>query len=192
MTTYTWEGYLQHFEQILSGEFTNELYEKADYKDYVRMNHSRMTRWLKSGDMNPELIQTIQQINAPQTWYLITEPWCGDAAHVTPFVALLAAKNQNIDLKIVLRDDNLTFMDQYLTNGGRSIPKLIVRDEQDNDIFNWGPRPHELSVIFADLKKNNAPFEVIHKTLQNWYNKNKGVDIQAELLEVFRESLVNR
>lgn len=184
MTTQTWEDYLQRFDQILSGEFTNEMYEKPAYKDYVRMNLSRITRWLKNGEMNAELVQAIEQINTPQTWYLITEPWCGDAAHSTPFIARFAALNPNINLQIVLRDENTDFIDQYLTNGGRSIPKLIVRDANENDLFVWGPRPEELSVIHAQLRAENQTFEVINKTLQNWYNQNKGVDIQNELLSL--------
>jgi hypothetical protein len=190
MKTQTWEDYLQLFEQILSGEFTNELYEKADYKDYVRMNLSRVNRWLKNGDMNADLVQAIEQINTPQTWFLITEPWCGDAAHSTPFIARFAALNRNITLKIVLRDENHDFIDQYLTNGGRSIPKLIIRDESDKDLCVWGPRPQTLSVIFAQLKAENQPFEVVNKTLQNWYNQNKGVDIQNELLALVRKDLL--
>ena len=182
MKTLTWEEYLQLFDQILSGEFTNELYQKADYRDYVRMNHSRVNRWLKSAILNEDLEQIIEKIDSPQTWFLITEPWCGDAAHSTPLIALVAALNKNITLKIVLRDDNHDFIDRYLTNGGRSIPKLIVRDENDKDIFIWGPRPKELGLIFTELKSENQPFDVINKTLQNWYNQNKGVDIQSELL----------
>lgn len=190
MTTQTWEDYLQHFDQILSGEFTNDMYEKADYKDYVRMNFSRVNRWLKNGEMNAELVQAVAQINTPQTWYLITEPWCGDAAHSTPFIARFAASNDKITLKIVLRDENHAFIDQYLTKGGRSIPKLIVRDENNKDIFVWGPRPDDLSVIYTEMKAENQPFDVINKTLQNWYNQNKGVDIQNELLALVQAATV--
>ena len=36
---------------------------------------------------------------------------------------------ENIELKIVLRDENEELMNEFLTNGSRSIPKLIVLDE---------------------------------------------------------------
>jgi hypothetical protein len=190
MKTQTWEAYLQFFDQILSKEFTNEMYENPAYLDFVKMNHSRVHRWLKNGELNEQLKTAAEQINVPQTWYLISEPWCGDAAHSTPFIARFAALNENITLKIVLRDENHDFIDQYLTNGGRSIPKLIVRDENENDLFVWGPRPADLGVIHAQLKAENQTFDVINKTLQNWYNQNKGVDIQNELLSLVQSTVV--
>lgn len=185
MKTLNWEQYLNLFEDILSGKFTNEIYEKPAYLDYVKMNFSRVNRWLKHAEIDDVLVANIKNIEAPQTWYLITEPWCGDAAHSTPFISKLAALNPAIELKIVLRDENLEFMDQYLTNGGRSIPKLVVRDINDSDLFDWGPRPAELKQIHAELKADNQPFEVINSTLQNWYNKNKGAAILNELGELF-------
>jgi hypothetical protein len=182
MKTMTWEEYLHLFDQILSGEFTDELYQKPDYRNYVKMNNSRLYRWLKNAELNPELITIIQKIDAPQYWYLITEPWCGDAAHSTPLIAMMAEQNPNISLKVVLRDANLEFMDQYLTNGGRSIPKLIARDSREKDLFVWGPRPAELQTIFLQLKAKNETFEVISRNLQQWYNQNKGEAVQREIM----------
>jgi len=180
----TWEAYLLRFEQILSREFTNEIYDKEAYRDYVKMNHSRMQRWLKTVQINPKLIESIQNIKEKQNWYLITEPWCGDAAHSVPFIHLMAQRNENISLKIVLRDENTDFIDQYLTNGGRSIPKLIIRSEAGEDLNVWGPRPKDLAAIHTQLKAEDASFDVINQTLQTWYNENKGRDIQDEFIQL--------
>ena len=37
----------------------------------------------------------------------------------------------NINLKVVLRDENPALMNQFLTNGSMSIPKLVVLDAND-------------------------------------------------------------
>lgn len=182
MTTLTWKEYIQRFEDILSGTFTNEIYAKEAYRDFVKMNNSRMNRWLKNAELKEELITNIRAINEKQNWYLITEPWCGDAAHSVPLIYLMSQINENMQLHIVLRDDNLEFIDQYLTNGGRSIPKLVARNGNGEDIFVWGPRPKDLAVIHAKLKAENADFDTINQTLQTWYNHNKGVDIQQEFV----------
>ena len=34
-----------------------------------------------------------------------------------------------VDLRIILRDENTELMDEFLTNGGRSIPKLVRLNE---------------------------------------------------------------
>jgi hypothetical protein len=184
MKTHTWEEYLQLFEDILSGEFTNDLYTKDAYRDYVKMNFSRMNRWLKNTEIILELKSKIEAIQEKQNWYLITEPWCGDAAHSVPFIYMMSKLNINIELNIVLRDDNHDFIDQYLTNGGRSIPKLVARNDKNEDLFVWGPRPKDLAVIHAKLKADNADFDTINQTLQQWYNLNKGVDIQEEFVGI--------
>lgn len=184
MTTLTWEAYLQRFEDILSGAFTNEVYAKEAYHDYVKMNYSRMNRWLKNTQIEHELSEKISSISEKQHWYLISEPWCGDAAHSVPLIYLMSTLNKNINLHLVLRDENPEFIDQYLTNGGRSIPKLVVRAEDESDLFVWGPRPKELAVIHAKLKADNADFDTINQTLQQWYNQNKGIDIQQEFVEI--------
>jgi hypothetical protein len=184
MTTLTWEAYIQRFEDILSGTFTNEIYAKDAYRDYVKMNQSRMNRWLKNAEITTELKSKIEAIQEEQNWYLITEPWCGDAAHSVPLIYMMSQLNHNIKLHLVLRDDNHPFIDQYLTNGGRSIPKLVARNADGEDIFVWGPRPKDLAVIHAKLKADNADFDTINQTLQTWYNQNKGVDIQQEFVGI--------
>lgn len=184
MTTLTWEEYIQRFEDILSGTFTNELYAKEAYRDYVKMNFSRMNRWLKNIEINADLKNKLSSIGETQDWYLITEPWCGDAAHSVPLIYLMSQLNNNIHLHLVLRDDNHDFIDQYLTNGGRSIPKLVARNGNGEDIFVWGPRPKDLALIHAKLKAENADFDTINQTLQTWYNHNKGADIQEEFNEI--------
>ena len=118
---------------------------------------------------------------------MITESWCGDSAQNLPVVAKLAALNSNIDFKIVLRDSNLEFMDLYLTNGGRSIPKLIAFDKNNDELFNWGPRPAEAQKLFSDLKKDGMEVSEIHKELHLWYGRNRGKEVEKEIAE-----LVNR
>ena len=51
---------------------------------------------------------------------------CGDAAHVLPVLNKFAENDTTITLSILLRDDNEELMDRFLTNGTRSIPKLII------------------------------------------------------------------
>ena len=59
-------------------------------------------------------------------WLVISEGWCGDAAHSLPVMNKMAELNPNIEMRVVLRDQHETLMNQFLTNGGKSIPKLII------------------------------------------------------------------
>src|SRR5690554_6935139 len=154
------------------------------YLDYFKLNRSRQRRWLKTAEINADLAQIIKSIDKKQTWYLITEPWCGDAAHNVPFIYKMTELNPNIELKIVWRDTAPYMIEDYLTNGGKSIPKLVIRDENEKDLHVWGPRPAECQTLYEQLKAENADFEKQKIELQNWYNKDKGQSVQKEFVEM--------
>ena len=89
--------------------------------------------------------------------------------------------NQNIKLTLILRDSEPEWIERYLTNGSRSIPKLIVRNNYDEDLFTWGPRPKECQLLISELKKQQISDEDIKTRAQEWYNKNKGISLQEEI-----------
>ena len=134
----------------------------------------------------------LSQIVSPQQWIVITESWCGDSAQNLPIIARLASLSDMIDIKIVLRDSNPDFMDLYLTNGGRSIPKLIVFDENDNELFRWGPRPAEAQNLFTKLKNEGMEKSEIYKELHLWYGRNKGKEVELELAQLIKKTAEQR
>lgn len=177
--------YKQLFEKILGNANPTHPYDDASYLDYTRLNRSRMNRWDKQLKLDENLVFLIEQIASPQYWIVISEPWCGDAAHIVPFLIKLAEKNNLISYDIELRDREPFLIQSYLTNGTKSIPKLIVRDEKGNDIFNWGPRPKGAQALMKKMKAENVNFGTIKIALQNWYNNDKGVSLYSELSEIF-------
>ncbi|PKR80502.1 thioredoxin family protein [Brumimicrobium salinarum] len=178
--TTTWASYLAKFDEILSQDNPPAPYDEAAFLDYLKLNRSRQKRWLKTANIDIELKKTIEKIDQEQTWYVITEPWCGDAAHSVPFIYKMTQLNPNIDLKIVWRDTEPYMIEDYLTNGGKSVPKVVIRDKNENDLHVWGPRPVECQKLYEELKAKDADFEEQKVALQNWYNKDKGVSIQKE------------
>ena len=105
-----------------------------------------------------------------------------------PFIARLAEENPRIILDIQLRDQPPFLIEQYLTNGGRSIPKLIVRDADGKDLFTWGPRPASAKQLVLDLNGSGAEKSEVVLALQNWYNDDKGNEMQHEWLSLFQQS----
>jgi hypothetical protein len=180
--------YEKQFNTILESNNHLPPYDNEDYFNYVKLNASRLKRWYKIGKLNTELVALINKIEHPQHWLLITEPWCGDAAHAQAFIAKLADVNPRISLVVQNRDAPASEIDNYLTNGGRSIPKLIVRDANGNDLFTWGPRPKEAQNIhLRQMNDENMSKEEKKIELQNWYNKDKGESTQEELLELLKK-----
>jgi hypothetical protein len=178
------EEYRALFKEIISNENNTAPYDKESYVNYVKLNNSRMRRWTKQGLLEPELIAAIQAIDQPQTWVLITEPWCGDAANSIPYIEKMAALNPNITIEVQLRDSE-SEIDNYLTNGGKSIPKLITRDAAGNDIFTWGPRPAEAQALVQKQKGSDASVDEKYGEILHWYKEDKGKSIQSEFLDLF-------
>lgn len=184
----TFREYKSYFEQIVSkgAEEQQAPYNDPMYFDYTKLNWARMNRWLKTAELSVDLIDTIKAIEEPQQWIIITEPWCGDAAHNVPFLHMAGELNEHITVTYELRDSEPHRINEYLTNGGKSIPKLIIRDKDGNDIATWGPRPADCQTLYAKLTAEKADFEKVKTELQIWYNLNKGKDLQEELVELLK------
>jgi hypothetical protein len=177
-----YQDYTNLYDKILSGKITNAPYDDPHFVEYTKLNHSRTRRWEKTGLLSEDCKSTIQSIDVPMHWILITEPWCGDAAHSVPFLAKMAAENPLIHLEIQLRDSEESEISSYLTNGGKSIPILVVRNSLGEDLFVWGPRPRQCRELHHSLKAQEVTLEELKTGLQHWYNTDKGVNIQEEIV----------
>jgi len=180
------ENYLAHFEAILANPQEYTEYQDPEYLNYAKLNWSRMNRWLKKFEPSAAMKAQIAAINSAQVWTVITEPWCGDAGHSVPMLYRIAQENPHIDFQIHLRDAEPFLIDSYLTNGGKAIPKLIIRNEAGEDLAVWGPRPQGATTIFQELKAQDQPFEQIKEEIQKWYNQDKGKEIQEELIDLLK------
>lgn len=179
-----YQDYKKLFEDIF--ENPQAPYNETEYMTYTKVNLSRMKRWDKTMQLDEELFGRLKDLDQKQHWIIIVEPWCGDAAHVLPFLVRLADESDLITYDLQLRDSEPFLINSYLTNGGKSIPKLIVRDESGKDIFTWGPRPKGAQELMEELKSEDADFETIKLKLQSWYNTDKGKTIFRELLEFYK------
>ncbi len=174
-------SYLDYFENILNNPAPPAPYDKPDYYNYAKLNWSRMNRWFKTGALTEEIKSIVAKINEPQQWIIITEPWCGDASHVVPFLEMIAKLNPLIETQYELRDTEPFRINEYLTRGGKSIPKLIIRNASGKDLATWGPRPAGCQKLYDKLHEEKADFEKMKIELQQWYNQDNGKEIVKEI-----------
>ncbi len=180
-----YSAYMALTEQLVNEGRTSGPNQSEAYIYYTKLNLQRMNRLNKTITIPTELSELIAQKAQHWTWLIITEPWCGDAAQCVPALEKLALCSSNIQTKYILRDENPEVMDAYLTNGGRSIPKLICLDEQLQEVFTWGPRPDVIQAVMNDLKANGVTeIAQIVEAIQKAYNDNKQAGIYEELAAV--------
>jgi hypothetical protein len=160
--------------------------------EYAKMNQQRMRRIEAHNTLMPETVQALQAIKKPVLWLAITEGWCGDAAQILPYLAKMTEVNPLIEFKLWLRDENLELMDLFLTNGGRAIPKLIWVEPGSGEVLaDWGPRPKSAQLIVLEAKAQQIPVQEYSQSLHSWYAKNKGQQIQEEILQLVNELKLN-
>lgn len=190
-TTYSYEAYMALTEQLVAEGRTTGPVQSEAMANYTKINLQRMRRLNKTLELRSDLIRAIQAIRGPYTFRVLTEPWCGDAAQNVPILAKIAESSPHIHLELILRDDNLDLMDQYLTNGGRSIPKLIAVHQPSGEVrATWGPRPAPVQQMVMDRKNLDPavapPYTEFVEVVQKWYNRDKTQTAQDELLEVLQ------
>lgn len=179
-SAYTYASYRSLIDALVAQGMTTGPIQNEKMLDYTKMNVFRMNRLDTTFKFIPELEAALPNAK-PQTWLVITEAWCGDAANILPVFNQVELANPAIQVLYILRDDHLDIMDLYLTNGGRSIPKLVVMDADGKETGTWGPRPAEAQALMDEWKAQDMPYKQKAEKLQLWYARNRTHAIQMEL-----------
>ena len=155
---------------------------------FTKLNEVRMRRLDKTLKVTEETQSFLENLKSDYIWLVITESWCGDAAQILPVINKMAQVSKQIDLHIVLRDENEDLMNLFLTNGTKSIPKLIILDKETLAVIaDFGPRPNTAKQLILDYKATHEIVDEAAKIeLQKWYLQDKGVEVQKEIEELMK------
>ena len=190
---FSYPQFVEFTEQLVQENRTTGANQSEEYLAYTRICLQRMIRWNKTSKVSEELALLIPQVDQPQVWLVITEAWCGDGAQSIPHLAKLADLNPNITLKIVLRDEHPDLIDAYLTNGNRSIPKLVAMTaDLQQELFTWGPKPKYLLDLHAAFKQNSEgrSYSDFLDEVHLWYAKNKQKELESEIYPLISSTLI--
>lgn len=182
----SYDAYRDLLNNLAENNGTTGVEQAEALINYTKLNMRRMKRWDKTLKVSEKVQQKVASFSRKTTWLVITESWCGDAAHVIPVLNKLAELNDNIDLTFVMRDENIELIDMFLTNGGRAIAKLIMLDTETGEVLNtFGPRPSEATTLVNEYKAKHGKLTPEFKEdLQVWYNKNKGQNIIDDVIQM--------
>jgi len=166
--------------------------EDMKTREYINLNQRRMYRVEKTYVPSADILKQLKELKHKAYWLVLTEHWCGDASQVLPVLSAVAdLSGGKIEMKLVYRDKNDPLMNAYLTNGTKSIPKLIQLDEHFNVTGIWGPRPTVAQKLVKELKANPATAANYANELHLWYAKDKQQSIEKEIAQLlFRANLV--
>lgn len=188
--SYSYESYRKMVDQRLSESKTTGENHSEAMLHHTTMNVHRMNRHDKRTDLNNKIIQKLKDVEKNWIWLVLTEAWSGDSAQSIPIINKMAEVNDNIELRLILRDEYLNVMDQFLQHGrSRSIPKLICLDAETLEVIGeWGPRTQEAQNLFNTL--SNTPemaSQEVAENLHKYYADDEGSEIQHEFLHAIDE-----
>ena len=133
----------------------NEWFAKGltadEYISAMNVNQEGMQRILESFSLTTEEVNELKVLKDKGMKVIaLSEDWCGDAMLNNP-ILLKIAEEIGMEVRFLLRDQNLELMDQYLTNGtSRAIPIYVFIKENGEEHAVWGPRAKEIQVMVDD------------------------------------------
>ncbi len=181
-------AYKQLIIDLLENHKTTGNDHSEDMLHYTKMNLQRMNRVEKTAELTTDIQAWASQVKSPLQFLVISEGWCGDAAQIVPVIHKIVELNpEKLSLKLVLRDEDTSLIDAHLTNGGRSIPVLLVLNESGELLAEkWGPRPQILQDLLQEWKTEGVVMPELAEKLHGWYAKDKTMSTQESLLTYFK------
>lgn len=184
----TYKQYLALIDTLLAEGKTTGPKQSPAMLNYGQINRQRMRRVEKTVQISDDFKNRLHGVSRRMIWLVLTEGWCGDAAQSVPIIDMIASESENIEAKYLLRDENLELMDEFLTSGGRAIPKVIILDAETHEVIgSWGSRPDAAQEYYLKMKAEAIEKSQISENIQRWYNQDKGHSILKEFAVLIDE-----
>lgn len=172
-----------HLDGLMAATPRDE--QDAPHDKYIPINQKRVKRIRKAlakKGLRDELGAVATALPRGVRMLVLNEFWCGDGAQILPVhEAVVLASQGTVEVRVLMRDDNLDVMDLFLTNGGRSIPKTVLLDQECQMLGTWGPRPEEAMDLVKRIKSDPAIAHTYSREVHRWYTQDATQATQAEL-----------
>ena len=187
--TFRFSEYQDLIAELVDKGLTSGPEQSEKFTHFTKLNFQRLKRVFRTLQLSEKIVESVKNVRSEMLWVVIVESWCGDVPQNLPFMEAISQISDKIKLRIILRDENPEIMDQFLTNGTRSIPKLICFDPDTYDVAGtWGPRPVGATELVKDLLKDpEVTADMRKEAVQRWYLQNRGEQLQSELTALLEE-----
>lgn len=191
----SYADYRQMLTELLEEGKTTGPNQSEFYIEIAHLNQARMNRLDRKPKLTEATSTFLADLDRELIFLVLTEGWCGDAAQILPVLKWMSDATGKIQFYTLLRDENPALMDQFLTDGSRGIPKVIILDANTKELLgSWGPRPAPAQKLVIDYKNAPEPkpeYPEFQKQVHTWYARDKTVTTQQELVMVLREVTEN-
>ncbi|MCM3748297.1 thioredoxin family protein [Paenibacillus pasadenensis] len=145
-----------------------------------------------ASDEDREFFEQLNNRDDLRVLILMAE-WCGDVVRNIP-VVFRALENSGVPVEVLVMEEHLDTMDEFLTMGGRAVPVVIVADTGGHVLGTWGPRPKHVQEAMTAFKLENPDREApdyqdklsqVRQEMGRRYGE--GTEYQAVIVRELRE-----
>lgn len=187
--SFSYTEFLDLCEKLAVQHATTGYDQSEKHIHFTHLNAHRLRRITKTLKLELDTLIAFQNFNSKIIWLVIVESWCGDVAQNLPYIHAMSQLSENIQLKLILKTDYPEIMQQFLTHGTESIPKLISVTAEDFEVIGtWGARPAETGKLVKEFRNSQLMTKPeLLENIQKWYNQDKGKSIQHEFRSLLWE-----
>ncbi len=182
---YMQEEFVKNIEELKT-EFSNLEDSQMKQLANLKNNAIAMNQIYKQYSVSDKLKAITTVFTKPLDVFIILENWCGSSAVNVPYIVKIVETLPNVKINFVTRDKNLQFMDLYLTNEKRSIPKVIGFHENKTEAFVWGPNSKMQEAYSQKMEKQNLDYNEYIKQMRLWFKTTNAVAIETDFIEIFK------
>ena len=128
---------------------------------------------------------------------ILAADWCGDVVRNVP-VVFHALAVSGIPTEVLIMEQHLDTMDEFLTMGGRSIPVVIFANKEGVVRGQWGPRTKHVQEPMIAFKLGNPDREApdyqqkltaAREEIMRRYGEGEGKAYQTDIISELRQLL---
>lgn len=164
-----------------------------DFPAYLESVQALADLWhgmSRTASVPPDSIERLKAQGGHWRLLVLSADWCGDCVSCLPIIARLA-DGAGLEMRLLERDTNLDLMDNYLTCGTRSIPVVMVLDQELSVWAWWGPRPAPLQ-RWMRAEAAWLPKEDRSRRKRAWYARDRGKTVVAEVIDTVERAARRR
>lgn len=153
-----------------AADFWSEALELDDYMDQLTLNQELFRSNLESVRLKPAEMAAFA--GATLRILVLTEDFCGDSAQLIPVAGRLARELENVEIRILHRDQHLELADGYRRKDGyQAIPVFIMLDADGGERGSLIERPERATQAMTTETRRfaaaNAELDGIRRNYQS-------------------------
>lgn len=159
----------------------------VDFPEFLENARRRRATWRANrerAEVPDGLLVRVEAAGGPWKLLAVAEDWCGDSAHNVPYLAELADRASNVELRIVGSRTGAAVTAAHRTPDGRSAtPTVVLLDQGFGDRGCLVERPPELQERVLAMR-DSLPRAALHQEVIAWYEEDRGRSTLAEIVDV--------